>query len=389
MSSNVMKNYGRIDISFEKGIGSYLYTNDGRRYLDFASGIAVTNLGHSHPSLVAAAKAQSEKLWHVSNLYNIQSQSHLAQRLCEHSFADKVFFCNSGAEAVEAALKLARIHHDNTGNPDRWRVISFRNAFHGRTFATIAAAGQPKHLKGFEPQVRGFDHVDFGDISSIESVITNETAAILLEPVQGEGGIHVASKTFMQDLRDLCTNHGLLLILDEVQCGMGRTGRMWAHEWANITPDIMTVAKALGGGFPIGACMAIEEVASAFIPGTHGSTFGGNPMATTIANAVLDEIQNVHFLENVVANGDFLKERLNLIRSSGSVITEVRGKGLMIGIQCNIPALDMMAALRRKNLLTVIAECNTIRLLPPLTVDRIEIDEACEAIESVVKELGS
>ena len=206
---------------------------------------------------------------------------------------------------------------------------------------------------------------------------------------RGEGGIHVASKTFMQDLRDLCTNHGLLLILDEVQCGMGRTGRMWAHEWANITPDIMTVAKALGGGFPIGACMAIEEVASAFIPGTHGSTFGGNPMATTIANAVLDEIQNVHFLENVVANGDFLKERLNLIRSSGSVITEVRGKGLMIGIQCNIPALDMMAALRRKNLLTVIAECNTIRLLPPLTVDRIEIDEACEAIESVVKELGS
>ena len=389
MSSNVMKNYGRIDISFEKGIGSYLYTNDGRRYLDFASGIAVTNLGHSHPSLVAAAKAQSEKLWHVSNLYNIQSQSHLAQRLCEHSFADKVFFCNSGAEAVEAALKLARIHHDNTGNPDRWRVISFRNAFHGRTFATIAAAGQPKHLKGFEPQVRGFDHVDFGDISSIESVITNETAAILLEPVQGEGGIHVASKTFMQDLRDLCTNHGLLLILDEVQCGMGRTGRMWAHEWANITPDIMTVAKALGGGFPIGACMATEEVASAFIPGTHGSTFGGNPMATTIANAVLDEIQNVHFLENVVANGDFLKERLNLIRSSGSVITEVRGKGLMIGIQCNIPALDMMAALRRKHLLTVIAECNTIRLLPPLTVDRIEIDEACEAIESVVKELGS
>ena len=233
------------------------------------------------------------------------------------------------------------------------------------------------------------DHVDFGDISSIESAITNETAAILLEPVQGEGGIHVASKTFMQDLRDLCTNHGLLLILDEVQCGMGRTGRMWAHEWANITPDIMTVAKALGGGFPIGACMAIEEVASAFIPGTHGSTFGGIPMATTIANAVLDEIQNVHFLENVVANGDFLKERLNLIRSSGSVITEVRGKGLMIGIQCNIPALDMMAALRRKNLLTVIAECNTIRLLPPLTVDRIEIDEACDAIESVVKELGS
>ncbi|MBJ26974.1 MAG: acetylornithine transaminase [Alphaproteobacteria bacterium] len=389
MSSNVMTNYGRIDISFDKGIGSYLYTKDGSRYLDFASGIAVTCLGHSHPSLLAAIKTQSEKLWHVSNLYNIDSQSRLAERLCKNSFAERVFFCNSGAEAVEAALKLSRIYHDNSGNSDRWRVISFNNAFHGRTFATIAAAGQPKHLKGFEPKVRGFDHVEFGNIDAVKSAITNETAAVLVEPVQGEGGIHVASKSFLQDLREICNKHGLLLIFDEVQCGMGRTGRMWAYEWSEINPDIITVAKALGGGFPIGACMATEEVGSAFIPGTHGSTFGGNPMATTIANAVLDEIQSVGFLENVVAKGEYLTEKLELICKNSSVIEEVRGKGLMIGLQFSVPSLDVMAALRNKKLLTVIAEGNTLRLLPPLTVDRAEIDEACEAIEVTTKEFDT
>ena len=387
MSSNLMTNYGRIDIAFEKGEGPYLYTADGDRYLDFASGIGVTNLGHSHPALVEAVKAQAEKLWHVSNLYHIDSQTRLAERLCASSFADRAVFCNSGAEAVEAALKLARIYHDTNGNPDRWRVVTFRNAFHGRTLATIAAAGQPKHLKGFDPVVRGFDHVDFGDLEGARAAVTEETGAILVEPIQGEGGIHVASDEFLQGLRALCDEHGLLLILDEVQCGMGRTGRLWAYEWAGITPDIMTVAKGLGGGFPIGACLATEEVGAAFVPGTHGSTFGGNPMATAVANAVLDETEAPGFLDQVEKTGALLMARLEGLLGNKRVFEGVRGRGLMIGLQCVVPALDVMAALREQNLLTVIAEGNSLRLLPPLNIGEAEIDEACAAIERAMAEL--
>lgn len=383
-----MTNYGRIDITFEKGMGPYLYTKGGDRYLDFASGIAVTNLGHSHPSLVATAKAQAEKLWHVSNLYNIESQTELSKKLCDSSFADRVFFCNSGAEAVEAALKLTRIHHDSTGNPNKWRVISFKKAFHGRTFATIAAGGQPKHLKGFEPIIGGFDHFDFEDIDAVDAAITEQTGAILVEPVQGEGGIHVASGSFLKNLRDLCDKHGLLLIFDEVQCGMGRTGRLWAHEWSGIKPDIMTVAKALGGGFPIGACLASEEVASAFVPGTHGSTFGGNPMATAVANTVMDEINKPDFLAHVYNIGNILSERLSGILGNKHVIESVRGRGLMIGLQCSVPALDVMTCLRKQKLLTVIAEGNSLRLLPPLNITESEVDEACNAISKTINELG-
>ena len=389
MSSHLMTNYGRIDIAFERGEGPYLYTADGARYLDFASGIGVTSLGHSHPALVAAAKAQAERLWHVSNLYNITPQERLAERLCASSFADRAVFCNSGAEAVEAALKLARIYHDTAGNPDRWRVVTFRNAFHGRTLATIAAAGQPKHLKGFDPVAPGFDHVDFGDLDGAAAAVGPETAAILVEPVQGEGGIHIGSDAFMQGLRALCDEHGLLLIVDEVQCGMGRTGRMWGYEWSGITPDIMTVAKALGGGFPIGACLATEEVAAAFVPGTHGSTFGGNPMATAVANAVLDEMEAPGFLDHVEKTGALLMSRLEGLLGNKRVFESVRGRGLMIGLQCVAPALEVMAALREQNLLTVIAEGNSLRLLPPLNIDEAEIDEACEAFARAIETLDS
>lgn len=387
MSSSLMSNYGRIDITFERGEGPYLYTAEGERYLDFVSGIGVTSLGHSHPALVAAVNEQADKLWHVSNLYNITPQEELADRLCATSFADRALFCNSGAEAVEACLKLARIYHDTTGNPGRWKVVTFRNAFHGRTLATIAAAGQPKHLKGFEPEVRGFEHVDFGDLDGARAAIDVETAAILVEPVQGEGGIHIASNEFMQGLRALCDEHGILLILDEVQCGMGRTGTMWGYEESGITPDIMAVAKALGGGFPIGACLATEQVAAAFSPGTHGSTFGGNPLATAVANAVMEEMQAPGFLEHVEKMGALLMQRIEGLLGNKRVFESVRGKGLMIGVQCVPPALEVMAELRKQGLLTVIAEGNALRLLPPLNIGEAEIDEACAAFERAIEGL--
>ena len=387
MSSSLMSNYGRIDITFERGEGPYLYTAKGERYLDFVSGIGVTSLGHSHPALMAAVKRQADKLWHVSNLYNITPQEELADRLCDTSFADRALFCNSGAEAVEACLKLARIYHDTTGNPDRWKVVTFRNAFHGRTLATIAAAGQPKHLKGFEPEVRGFEHVDFGDLDGARAAIDVETAAILVEPVQGEGGIHIASNEFMQGLRALCDEHEILLILDEVQCGMGRTGTLWGYEESGITPNIMAVAKALGGGFPIGACLATEQVAVAFSPGTHGSTFGGNPLATAVGNAVMEEIQAPGFLEHVEKMGALLMQRIEGMLGNKQVFESVRGKGLMIGLQCVPSALEVMAELRKQGLLTVIAEGNVLRLLPPLNIGEAEIDEACSAFERAIEGL--
>ncbi|MBL6933691.1 MAG: aspartate aminotransferase family protein, partial [Rhodospirillales bacterium] len=287
MISPVMPTYARIDVTFERGEGAYLFDTNGRRFLDFASGIAVTALGHCHPHLVAAVQQQAGQLWHTSNLYHIPGQEKLAQRLVAATFADSVFFSNSGAEAVECALKMARKYHADNGNPERYRVIALNNAFHGRTLATIAAGGQEKHLAGFAPAVDGFDHVPFGNLNEVRAAIGAETAAIIVEPVQGEGGINPASTEFLKGLRAAADEFGILLIFDEVQCGMGRTGKLFAHEWAGVTPDIMAVAKGLGGGFPVAACLASERTAQALSAGSHGSTFGGNPMSMAAANAVL------------------------------------------------------------------------------------------------------
>ena len=380
MSTSLMANYARFDLTFERGEGAHLFTADGDRYLDFGCGIGVTSLGHAHPRAVAALEAQAQRLWHVSNLYEIEPQARLADRLAAHSFADRVFFCNSGAEAVEAALKLARITQTSRGAPERYRVVTFRNAFHGRTLATIAAGGQAKHLKGFEPAVDAFDQVDLNDLDAVRAAVTDRTAALLVEPVQGEGGIHVADDAFLRGLRALADEAGLVLIFDEVQCGVGRTGRLFAHEWAGVTPDVMAVAKALGNGFPIGACLAREAVAAALVPGSHGTTFGGNPLACAVGNAVLDVVLADGFLDHVRETGAALKERLATLTGNGAVFTGVRGRGLMLGLDCAVPNLDLLAALRENRLLALPADGNVLRMLPPLTVGAAEIDEACDAL---------
>ena len=389
MSTSVMANYGRFDLTFERGEGSYLFTADGKRYLDFGCGIGVTSLGHAHPHVVAALEAQSKQLWHASNLYQIPSQARLAERLAAASFADRVLFCNSGAEAMEAALKLARIYQTSCGAPERYRTVTFRNAFHGRTLATIAAGGQAKHLKGFGPAVDAFDQVDLNDLDAARAAVGDETAAILVEPVQGEGGVHPASDEFLQGLRALCDEAELVLIFDEVQCGVGRTGRLFAHEWAGVTPDIMAVAKALGNGFPIGACLAREEVAAAMVPGSHGTTFGGNPLACAVGNAVLDVVLAEGFLDKVQEMGALLTERVGALAGNKSVYGGVRGRGLMLGLECVVPNMELLGALRENRLLALPADSNILRLLPPLTIGEAEIDEACDALERACATVGS
>ena len=386
----LMGNYARSDLSFERGEGPYLFDKAGRRYLDFACGIAVTGLGHAHPHVVKALTEQAAKLWHVSNLYQIEPQVRLAERLVAHTFADQVFFCNSGAEANEAMIKLARIYQDVAGQPDRFRIITFENAFHGRTLTTIAAGGQPKHLKGFDPVVEGFDKVPFNDLEATRKAIGPQTAAILVEPVQGEGGIRPATPEFLTGLRKLCDEHGLLLMLDEVQCGMGRTGKLFAHEWYNVEPDVMAIAKALGNGFPIGACLAKAKVAAALTPGTHGSTFGGNLLACTVGNAVLDVMLADGFLDGVARRGAQLRAKLEAVAARyPSVIESVRGMGLMLCLVCSkTEAKDMLAALRKHGLLTVTAEGNAVRILPPLTIDERQIDEGVGLVEQACRELA-
>ncbi|MDP6475696.1 MAG: aspartate aminotransferase family protein [Alphaproteobacteria bacterium] len=381
MSTALVQNYARIDVAFERGEGAYLYADDGRRFLDFASGIGVTSLGHAHPRVTKALKDQADKVWHVSNLYNIDPQTRLAERLTAHSFADRAFFCNSGAEAVEASLKMARIHHSSTGAPERYRVVTVVNAFHGRTLATIAAGGQAKHLDGFGPRVDGFDQVALNDLDAAKAAVGPETAAILVEPVQGEGGIHIADKAFLAGLRALCDAAGILLIYDEIQCGMGRTGKLWAHEWPGVAPDIMAVAKALGNGFPIGAVLATEAAAETLVPGKHGTTFGGNPLAMSVANAVLDEMLADGFLAHAERMGALLRQRLEGLIGNKRVFSEVRGSGLMLGLQCTDSNLELMAELREQGLLSVVADGNVLRLLPPLIIGEAEIDEACAAVE--------
>ena len=388
--SAVLPTYARSDLAFERGEGAYLVTDKGERYLDFSSGIAVTALGHAHPHLVKALTEQANKLWHVSNLHRIPEQERLAQRLVQASFADRVFFANSGAEAVECAIKSTRRYHAENGAPQRYRLVTFEGAFHGRTLATVAAGGQAKHLAGFGPPVPGFDQVPLEDIEAVEAAIGDETAGVLIEPILGEGGMRAVSWRFLQDLRVLCDQKGILLVLDEVQSGIGRTGRLFAHEWAGITPDVMAVAKGLGGGFPLGACLMTETVGSAMTAGSHGSTFGGNPLAMAVGNAVLDVVLEPGFLDHVAQMGLKLKQRLAGLKDEhDTVIEEVRGEGLMLGLKCKVPNQDMVRALRDQRLLTVVAGDNVVRLLPPLIVGDEEIDLACARIDAACVALKS
>jgi len=379
-----MPTYARADVAFERGEGAYLFDTTGRRYLDFCSGIAVTSLGHAHPHLVKALTDQARKLWHTSNLFRIPNQERLAERLVAASFADTAFFCNSGAEAIECGLKMVRKYQSAGGHPERWRVISTVEAFHGRTLATIAAGGQAKLLEGFGPPVEGFDHVPFGNLNLLRQSITRETAGILVEPIQGEGGITPATGAYLKGLRRAADEFGLLLFFDEVQTGMGRTGRLFAHEWSEMAPDVMAVAKGAGGGFPIGICLATERAAKGMKAGSHGSTFGGNPLATAVGNAVLDVILAPGFIANVERVGHALREKLEgIARRHPRAISEVRGLGLMLGIKCVIPNGDMVAALRAAGLLSAPAGDNVVRLLPPLIIGEAEVAEAAEIIETV------
>ena len=343
--SAVMPTYARTDVMFDRGEGAWLYATDGRRFLDFGGGIAVSALGHAHPHLVAALKAQAAKLWHCSNLYRIAGQEKLAQRLVANSFADTMFFCNSGAEAVECALKIGRRFHQAQGATDKYRVITARGAFHGRTLATIAAGGQEKHLDGFAPKVDGFDQVAFGNLNETRAAITPQTAAIVVEPVQGEGGIVPADAEYLKGLRAVADEFGLLLIFDEVQSGIGRTGKLFAHEWSGVTPDIMPLAKGLGGGFPVGACLATERAAQCMTPGSHGSTFGGNPLAMAAANAVLDVMLAPGFMRSGSSGrrATLWAKLAPVVAKHAKVFEEVRGKGLMIGIKCKIPNSEVVA----------------------------------------------
>jgi acetylornithine/N-succinyldiaminopimelate aminotransferase len=378
----VMPTYARADIAFERGEGAYLYASDGSRYLDFASGIAVTALGHAHPHLVAALTEQAGKLWHTSNLFQIPGQMRLAERLIANSFADSVFFTNSGAEAIECGLKILRKYQDDFGDPNRYRVICCHGAFHGRTLATIAAGGQEKHLAGFGPVVEGFDHVAFGNMNELRNAITVETAAILVEPIQGEGGMKKASIEYLRALRDVADEFGLLLFFDEVQCGMGRTGKLFAHQWAGIEPDIVATAKGLGGGFPIGACLAKEKAARALTAGTHGSTFGGNPLAVAVGNAVLDVLLADGFLEQVQRIAARLRAKLEeFARRHPDLIEEVRGEGLMIGLKCRVPNTEVIDRLRANRMLTAGAGDNVVRLLPPLIIANSHIEEGLAILE--------
>lgn len=388
-SGAVMGNYARQNLVFERGEGAWLVTAEGDRYLDFASGIAVNVLGHAHPRLVAALTEQAGKLWHTSNLYRVEGQERLAERLVAATFADRVFFCNSGAEACEAAIKAARRYHYVSGNPQRWRIITFTGAFHGRTLATIAAGGNPKYLEGFGPAVEGFDQVAFGDLAAAEQAIGPETAAIMVEPTQGEGGVNVASTEFMRGLRALCDRHGLLLICDEVQSGMGRSGKLFAHEWSGITPDLMPIAKAIGGGFPLGALLATEEAAKGLTPGSHGSTFGGNPLAMAVGYAVLDAVLEPGFLEAVQQKSLRLKQALASVKDSHpDLVEEVRGQGLLVGVKVKVAPSEVVKAAIAEKLLVAGAGDNVVRLLPPLNVDDEEIAEAVQRLSRTLDRLS-
>jgi len=389
VTSHLLPAYARVGLAFERGEGAWLWATDGERYLDFASGVAVNALGHSHPQVVEAIAEQAKRLIHVSNLYRIPEGERLADRLCAATFADTVFFANSGAEAMECVIKMVRKYQSANGHPERYRIVTFEGAFHGRTLATLAAAKNKKHLDGFGPVMDGFDQAPLGDIKAVKRAIGPETAGILIEPIQGEGGVRAAPPQFFKALRQICDERGLLLAFDEVQTGIGRLGDLFGYQRLGVTPDIMALAKGLGAGFPIGACLATAEAAKGMTPGTHGSTFGGNPLAMAAGNAVLDVVTKPGFLDHVRMMTLLFKQRLAEIKDRHpSVIAEVRGEGLLIGLRCEMPSGELVDACRAEKLLTVGAGENVVRLLPPLIVSEAEIadavariDRACAAIE--------
>jgi len=389
-NSALLPTFARLDLAFERGEGPWLYTASGERYLDFVSGIAVNVVGHAHPHLAAALKAQADKLWHTSNLFKIPEGERLASRLTSASFADTVFFTNSGAEALECAIKMARKYHAANGQPERYRLITFEGAFHGRTLATIAAGGQKKYLEGFGPKVEGFDQVPFADHAALQAAIGPETAGILIEPIQGEGGVRVVPSQCLRGLRDLCDQHGLLLIFDEVQTGIGRTGNLFSYERSGIAPDIMALAKGIGGGFPMGACLATIEAGKGMVAGSHGSTFGGNPLAMAVGNAVLDLVLAEGFLQQVGLLSLIARQRLAEIKDMyPNVIDAVRGEGLMLGIKTHVANSEVVSALLRQNMLAVGAGDNVVRLLPPLNIDEATLSEGLNRIERACAEIDA
>jgi acetylornithine/N-succinyldiaminopimelate aminotransferase len=384
--SAILPTYARADVAFERGEGAWLITADGRRYLDFGAGIAVNALGHAHPALIKALTEQAGKLWHTSNLFQIPEGERLAQRLVDNTFADRVFFTNSGAEANECAIKMARKYHAAKGHPEKFRIITFEGAFHGRTLATIAAGGQQKYLEGFGPKVDGFDQVPFGDHEALKAAITPETAAIMIEPVQGEGGIRPVPQVCLKGLRALCDEQDLLLIYDEVQTGVGRTGHFFAYEASGVAPDIMAVAKGIGGGFPMGACLATEAAAAGMTAGTHGTTFGGNPLAMAVGNAVLDVVLGPGFIDDVRQKALRLRQRLAELKDRHpDVIAEVRGEGLLLGLKLKVPNTDFTRMAREAGILIIPAGDNVVRLLPPLIIGDNEITEAFNRLDLAAK----
>jgi len=386
--SSVLGTYARKDISFTEGKGCYLFTESGEKYLDFVQGIATNILGHCHENLVKTIQEQSKKLWHVSNAFIIPDQERLAKRLTENTFADFVCFQNSGTEATEASIKIARKYFHKIGKPEKNRIITFKGAFHGRTLASLFAANNPKHIEGFGPKVDGFDQVPFADHEAIKKAINKDTAAIMLETILGEGGIKIVPDVCLKGLRNLCDEHGILLILDEVQSAY-RTGNFFAFESSGINPDIVPIAKGIGGGFPLGACLVTKKVAVGMTAGTHGSTFGGNPLAMAVGNAVLDVILKKNFLNDVKQKGDYFHKELNRVKKKyPKIIEEVRGVGLMIGIKLLVDNTEFMKKLMDNKMLTVKAEENVIRLFPPLIVSNNELDEAINKIEVVSKSMS-
>ncbi|MGD0168954.1 MAG: acetylornithine transaminase [Smithella sp.] len=382
---NIMNTYKRFPVVLAKGSGAKVWDVDGREYLDFAAGIAVCNLGHSHPKVIAAVSEQLGKLTHVSNLYYTEPQTRLAKMLVDNSFADKVFFCNSGAEANEAAIKLARKYaHENMG-PDKFELITMKESFHGRTMATITATGQEKFQFGFTPLLEGFTYVPFNDLQALESAISGKTCGIMLEAIQGEGGVKIPDDNYLAGVREICDRHGLLLIIDEVQTGMGRTGKLFAYEYSGIKPDIMTLAKALANGIPAGAMLATDKIAKAFVPGNHASTFGGNPFAMAAATAVVETMLQEGILEHCREVGDYFLSQLKKLQQKHAIIRDVRGKGLMIAAELNIEAGDIINQCIKRGLLIISAGSKTLRFVPPLIITEQDVDFAINVLDEVME----
>jgi len=383
MISSVLPTYNRAPLSFVKGEGSWLIEADGRRFLDMGAGIAVNTLGHANPDLAQVLKDQADTLWHVSNLYKIPAQQNLADRLVDSTFADTCFFTNSGTETAELAIKMARKYWYDKGHPEKIEIISFDGCFHGRSTAAIAASEADKMTKGFGPLMPGFVHLPFGDLDALKAAINPNTAAILVEPIQGEGGIRALPDNMLKDMRALCDAQDVLLVLDEVQCGVARTGKLFAHEWAGITPDIMMIAKGIGGGFPLGAVLATEDAASGMVAGTHGSTYGGNPLGCAVGGKVMEIVSDPAFMAEVNRKAALLNQKLEgLVASHPDVFEAVRGQGLMVGLKCKIAPIDMVNAAYAQNLLTVPAADNVLRLLPPLNISDEDIAEAVKRLDA-------